>query len=267
MDSNTYKRLSSDERLRNYLPVFIHSCCSNFKQSHTTYKYGIFINHLILTLKGEGVARIGGETYTLTPGEIFFYKSGIPVEYYGKDENFFTCFVTFSGSACDPLMEYYNFPQYFVFKNEKIADSLIELCQTAERGVRDELLSPKIYSILNSIGLHISSDTPTKSFEKAIAYIRRNYNHDLPISEIAQHVGISKSLLFKLFRKVAGTTPVDYINSLRIDWAKHFLDSSPDIPVSEIGKNVGFSSSSYFIECFKKKEGITPLQFRKELQK
>lgn len=263
----SYKYLGRDERIRSYLPIFIHSFSPYYKQAPTVYEKGIFIHHLILTLKGEGMAEVGKNSKILHPGDIFFYRADVPVKYYGTTDDFYTCFLTFNGLASTPLLDFYNFPDHLVFNNDKISSQLIKICEAADSGTREELLSSRLYALINDIGLHINSDRLPKSFEKAVSFIRSNYYRDLPVSEIAEYSKISESLLYKQFRNFAGTTPIAFINSIRIDWAKLFLETRPELSVAEIAKDVGFTSTSYFIECFKKSEGITPLKFRKDIQK
>ncbi len=264
---HSYNIIGKDQRIRTYLPVFIHSYCSNYKQPLTIYKNGIFVHHLILVLDGQGVVEVGEDSKKLNREDILFYRADLPIKYYGTNEEFYTCFLTFNGIASTSLLDFYNFPEYFVFRDDVISANLTKICHAADNGTREEILSSHLYTLISDIGILINSDKLPKSFEKAISYIRSNYYKDLPIMEIAEHSGISESLLYKQFQSLANTTPVSFINTVRIDWAKHFLETKPHLSVAEIGKSIGFTSTSYFIECFKREEGITPLKFRKDIQK
>ena len=53
----------------------------------------------------------------------------------------------------------------------------------------------------------------------------------------------------------------DYINYIRISEAQKLLITT-DLDMSEIAEHTGFSTSSYFIEQFRKRKGISPKQFR-----
>ena len=58
-------------------------------------------------------------------------------------------------------------------------------------------------------------------------------------------------------------TIFDYLTSCRLEQSIRALAESDD-SVSTIAMNCGFGSSSYYIGCFKKKTGMTPLAWRKK---
>lgn len=262
-----YTRLCLDEKLRNYLPIYLNSYSSNYSQPDTSYPKGIYVHHLILTLEGEGKAEIDGKTVTLKENSIFFYRADVPVCYYGTVHHFTTCFLTFQGSASLQLLDFYSFPNFVLFENEKLAKQLYDICLAADNGTREELLSSRVYTLVNDIGLFINADTLPRSFEKAVSYIRNNYYKDISITDIAKSAGISESLLYKNFKKFLNASPNGFITQLRIDWAKHYLETSDNMTISDISTAVGFSCPSYFIETFKKQENITPLQYKKYMNK
>lgn len=265
---NTYSYLCTDERVRSYLPLFIHSYSPSYNQKIADYSYkGVFVHHIILTLDGEGEVKADNKLTSLTKGKILFYRADYPIKYYNMSEVFRTCFLTFQGIASLPLLDFYNFPSYLVFENDRIANQLIDICKAADNGTREEILSSRVYSLINDIGIYLNSDSLPRSFEKAVSYIRSNYHKDISISDISRYAEISESLLFKQFKKIMGVTPSVYITQVRLNWAKHFLETTPDTSIAEIAKNIGFSNTSYFIETFKKYERITPLQYKKYLSK
>ena len=62
-----------------------------------------------------------------------------------------------------------------------------------------------------------------------------------------------------------GTTPIKYINNLRMKKAKELLANS-DMSISEISELVGFQSIHYFSRNFKEREGCAPLAYRRKHQ-
>jgi len=64
-----------------------------------------------------------------------------------------------------------------------------------------------------------------------------------------------------LFRKRTGQKFVDYVNSVRIEKSKEML-SATDRKMYQIAKSVGYDNVKYFFRVFKKKEGMTPEQYR-----
>jgi len=56
----------------------------------------------------------------------------------------------------------------------------------------------------------------------------------------------------------------EWINSLRMEYAKKQLREYPDMTIEKIARNAGFSSSAYFCHQFAKREGMTPTTWREK---
>ena len=63
------------------------------------------------------------------------------------------------------------------------------------------------------------------------------------------------------FAKATGMSPLDYVHALRLEEAKHLLEST-ELPVEAIANDVGYEDTSFFGRLFRRKTGITPLQYR-----
>ena len=74
-------------------------------------------------------------------------------------------------------------------------------------------------------------------------------------------VGYNPSYLSTLFKKKEGISPLDYLNTIRINQAKLFLAGS-DFSISDIAMMVGFNSVSYFNHMYKAEVGLTPGEYR-----
>ncbi|MFD0588697.1 bifunctional transcriptional activator/DNA repair enzyme AdaA [Paenibacillus sp. GCM10027627] len=93
------------------------------------------------------------------------------------------------------------------------------------------------------------------------AFIDRNYKRDLTLAIISESCHGSPYHLHRTFKKRRGVTPLDYLQTTRIEAAKELLQSS-DSSISEIGEAVGMRSAAYFSTIFKKRTGMTPAQYR-----
>jgi AraC family transcriptional regulator, regulatory protein of adaptative response / methylphosphotriester-DNA alkyltransferase methyltransferase len=69
--------------------------------------------------------------------------------------------------------------------------------------------------------------------------------------------------LQRLFKKVKGMSPTDYIQKVRLEKAMELLNES-EMAVTEITSSVGFRSTPYFVTLFKEKLGCTPAAYRKK---
>ena len=96
----------------------------------------------------------------------------------------------------------------------------------------------------------------------AQAYIKKNYEQNISVDEIANACNVSTSYLHKIFKNKLGITPSIYLLNHRISVAQNLLVNSNQT-LTEIAFNCGFNSGSYFSDCFKKNVGVTPKDFRK----
>ncbi len=68
--------------------------------------------------------------------------------------------------------------------------------------------------------------------------------------------------LCHLFQKHLGTTPVNYINDIRLEYAANLLTFT-DKHIIDINEDSGFNNLSHFYHLFKRKYGVSPMQYRR----
>ncbi len=114
--------------------------------------------------------------------------------------------------------------------------------------------------------IHIdkSINKNVKAVKACIAYIDKNYKEHIDIDTLSKATNFSQGYLMHLFKNYTGETMITYIQSVRIDKAKEMLSSTNET-IDEIAYLTGFENTSYFIKCFKRKTGLTPLKYRKEI--
>lgn len=95
----------------------------------------------------------------------------------------------------------------------------------------------------------------------AVRYINANFAHDLTVDKVAKHCHVSTSYLHRLFMRVQGIGPHETILNRRITAAKSMLMNTQR-SIAEVAAACGFQSHAYFSDCFKRKVGITPGNFR-----
>lgn len=121
-----------------------------------------------------------------------------------------------------------------------------------------------IFEIFQAISSYISSrkqGNSEKIMERVKEFVDGNYSSDLSLAQVGEAVGLSSAYLSSIFKEISGEGFVGYINTVRIEKAKQYLQQ-PELTVIQVAGKVGFSSSNTFIKVFKKHEGITPGQFR-----
>ena len=99
----------------------------------------------------------------------------------------------------------------------------------------------------------------------AISYIAENYMEEIYVEKLSNLCHVSPSHFRRLFKKMMGWSPLDYIQIVRIERSCMLLYDC-DYSVTEIGLQVGFSSSSSFYRQFKRIHGISPSHWRKKMR-
>lgn len=97
---------------------------------------------------------------------------------------------------------------------------------------------------------------------KAIVYLNDHLTEDVSIERLASIANYSPAQFRRLFTKLMGQSPSDYITSVRINNAKMLLKTT-DKRISDIAVEVGFFDHSHFIRTFKRLIGSTPAEYRK----
>lgn len=105
----------------------------------------------------------------------------------------------------------------------------------------------------------------TKKVSKECAAVRRyidgHFKESLSLDQLASIVHINKYHMVHSFTKAYGTSPINYLLSLRLQESRYLLQST-DHSMSQIAQIVGFSSPCYFSQVFHKATGMSPRAYR-----
>lgn len=138
-----------------------------------------------------------------------------------------------------------------------------------------EVIKQTLISLLNIVARNISRyepiDIPGNPEKKQIldmlTYIQRNiYQPEAIRSEaLAQQFNISPSYLGEYFKKHTGVTLQKYVLQYKIKLVEGRLEFS-DMRISEIVRELGFTDESHLNRLFKNYHGVSPTEFRKQVQ-
>lgn len=101
--------------------------------------------------------------------------------------------------------------------------------------------------------------------QDAIAYIRANYNQDFNMAVVSNHVSMNYSLFSLAFKQYTGTNFVNYLKQIRMEKAEEYLQTT-DMRIGEISQNIGYDNEKHFMKIFKAMYGVSPTEYRKNLQ-
>lgn len=108
----------------------------------------------------------------------------------------------------------------------------------------------------------ISVSNSSKHVLSVIEYVSENYASPINLPDIAGYTNLSVEYICRLFKKETGKNIVDYINEVRINKAKAFLDSK-SYKIYEVADMVGIQNTQYFSTMFKKYTGMTASEYAK----
>lgn len=133
----------------------------------------------------------------------------------------------------------------------------------------DDFFSALIELILERFGTPSKPEPLSQSNigEELAEYMDKHcLSYDFQIKAMAEHFSVSPQYMRKLFKSYSGVSISEYIANKRLEKAMHLL-SETDMSMQEIVSEIGNSDISGFVRFFKQKTGLTPAQYRKNLDK
>jgi AraC-like DNA-binding protein len=126
---------------------------------------------------------------------------------------------------------------------------------------RDECIG--LMGIMRSTSQVGSYLSPYTQFTPVFNYIKTNISRQIEIDELAHICKLSLSQFERRFKSSLGTSPLKFINKMRIDRACELIIQTHDT-LSSISLDCGFFDHSHFTKVFKRIKGMSPSQYRKD---
>lgn len=224
---------------------------------------------LLYTKKGCGELRYRDGIYQIKPHSITIINCTEDHTYYPiGEENWDFYYIHFYGNSSIEIAEnLFNAALGPIIENVSQVEPLIKDVLKKSENVNpthEIIVSKTINDILTELLLSVFSQENDR-IRFVCDYISKNYNKNLSTNFLAEISYFSRSYLSVVFKRVTGLTLHDYLLNCRINAAKKLLIDT-NMSISEIAEAVGASDNSSFIRIFKKREGKTPLQYRKDEQ-
>ena len=105
-----------------------------------------------------------------------------------------------------------------------------------------------------------------KRINEIINYINTNYSSIESIDNVAEYFFISKYHLCRTWKKNLGISLVSYLNMIKIKAACSFIEKDSD-KITDIAMKCGFNSPAYFCKVFKAETGISPREYKNQINK
>lgn len=159
--------------------------------------------------------------------------------------------------------------EIFKFKgSQNIENEFIKLRKLWNAGgladrVQSKAILYNIYAGIIHNSLAYIPSVRNKKIEPAISEIHNFFaDRDFSIGDLSKLCNMSEVHFRRVFAQIYQTSPIKYINRLKINKAKELLISS-NISISEVSERCGFLNAYYFSKVFKENTGVTPGEYRR----
>ena len=238
--------------------------------------------HLHVITSGHGYLSANGVTTRLSRGQLFLLQPGVEYTYWAdKDTPWSYSWIQFDGLNAAAYMEKAGFPKGLYVRDSAVNPDLLsslvkEILSIPELTYANEL--KRIGLLYTAIGLLIESRSlkedpsspprydysPKTYVAQAIDYIHRNYAQ-ATVSQLADYIGINRSYLTSIFKRLVGVSPQKYLLNFRMEESAKLLAES-SLPVKTIASSVGYDNPLTFSKSFKAQYGCSPQNYRKTKQ-
>lgn len=221
---------------------------------------------------GAGFLELDGKIYKVKSGDLFYLPKNVLVHYYADKNNPYRYYwMDIDGTSARSLLERAGItPQNPVihYNDSRIADIFAKIepyiredtftGYLMAKGYAFELMS-KLLSYKKENALKLQSAS-VEYVNKAIQFVKNNFNDNIGVNDMAAYIGIGRSYLCVIFKKLVSLSPVEYLIHYRISQAEKML--SMGLTVTETAINCGFNSPAHFSVQFKKITGKSPTKYR-----
>lgn len=230
-----------------------------------------YLLHFIIS--GSGIFQTGGQTYHLHSGDAFLICPN-KLSYYCSDNQ--TPW-TYAWIALDGIKaeEYFSragltskTPIYHAVDTLTVQRSLLKVVNYTKTNSYSELrLLGFLYLFLaeltkQSASASVAATSPKEEYlQKIVKYIHVHIWDRITVAELAAHVGLDRSYLYKIFKQSLKTSPQEFILNAKLQHACGLLRTT-DMTIGSIARSVGYQDQLAFSKIFKQKYGCSPKQYR-----
>ena len=214
-----------------------------------SYSFGPIIRDryiLHYVFEGEGVLRIDDKEFKVKSNSFFLLPPDVLVQYQADEKK----------------------PVYVpIEENSQLKDAVINLIMYKENEYACIGYMYILFDKMNRWTRHVEKKAGTNLrtmnyMREAIQYINTKYCESIMVQQIADHCGVDRAYLSKIFKYATGKTLQEYLIQFRIKRAKQLLKDT-DLSVKYVSYSVGYNDPFTFSKVFKKQEGVSPSVWRK----
>lgn len=260
--------------LEKELPFYLVGAGCDFYQYPVNRPFGYPDYQWIQTLSGTGKLLTNNKEIAVPKGFGIFISPGIPHRYQAAEDPWHVTWMTFNGYHIESMLKYIGMGESGVFTVSEpviIETHIRKVLQLLKSNSELARLDGSVlaYQFLIYLYKYVvfdekrESDYTQRRLLKIFTLIEEEMGKPLSTEYLAETAGITPQYFCEIFKNATNQRPTEYINYRRLEKAKDLMLADPFRKISDIAKEVGFESGSYFATVFKKKEGLSPNEYRK----
>ncbi len=240
---------------------------------------------IVRIIEGELNIRLNNRTLKAEAGDIIFINpetvhGGTPEECVYECLDFYLDYLSVGCEGCKYFFEGLMHSEYVIKEHIKADDTslheiineIFETMKNKSKGYKfkvigglyrlfGEIIDKRYYDNIGAVSEPVGDKNMFK-LKSVLSFMRENFDKQITLKNMADAAGMSPKYFCYFFREMTQKSPVEYLNTYRIEKASRKLINS-SISVTEIAYSCGFNDLSYFIKTFKEYKGVTPAKFRK----
>ncbi|WP_432470106.1 GlxA family transcriptional regulator [Amphritea sp. HPY] len=116
------------------------------------------------------------------------------------------------------------------------------------------------------LSLSKTTDHGDKLVARAQYRLQQDLRKNISMKELADELAVSQRTLMRRFNSALGMPPLTYLQNLRIEAAKHLLETT-EMNIESIIQEVGYEDTSSFSRLFQERAGLTPTVYRERFRR
>ena len=266
----SYKTEKDDAVLMNIHNSGYQKCAAGYRMGPLT-RAQYLIHHVV---SGKGYYETDGRVFALQEWDTFLIYPGTVVSYYADGEDPWEYYwVGFQGADVRRLLDKTDFsrarPVIRTAHSEELRELLLQIYRSSGGEYYKHVrMTGYLYLFLARLVEDSSrgeepADLSMEYARKAVDDISQRYSGPLSVSDVAAHLGVSRSHLYRVFVKNLGVSPQHYLERFRVQQSLALLEQTA-LSVSEVAASVGYEDQLHFSKVFKKLNGLSPRAYRKQ---
>jgi len=235
-----------------------------FKESNVTKERVASCYELVFFLRDGGAAVINGKKYPIKAGSVRFHRPGDRVYSHRFHEIYVVHFTLDREERGKVLFE--SVPSFLTFPESEGVHAAFKALVTAWATQDDLACMAFLWQLLACIRSQHQSQMRACGEETAFQikkYIEEHLTEPITLRALGERFYMHPIYLQRRFKKEVGYTPAAYLQRARLAKAKTLLLTT-GASIEAISMDCGFCNAAYFISIFKRSEGLTPVEYRRE---